>query len=81
MRAHAAARAAHAASIATANAVFRSEGISRADVSTRIGVDDITRRDISPRAAPPVRTDTAPRGTDEDDVHRETDRVIMAAEA
>jgi hypothetical protein len=81
MRAHAAARAAHTASVATANAISRSEGIGRADVSTRIGVGDITRRDISPRAAPPVRTDTAPRGTDDDEVHRETDRVIMAAEA
>jgi hypothetical protein len=63
MRAHAAARAAHTASMATANAVSRSEGISRADVNARIGADDITRRDVGPRATPPVRTDSVPRGT------------------
>jgi hypothetical protein len=65
--------------MATANAVSRSQGISRADVSTRIGVGDITRRDISPRAAPPVRTDTAPRGTDGDELHRMS--MPLAAEA
>jgi len=77
MRAHAAARAAHTASMATANAISRSEGISRAEVSGRITVDDITRRDISPRAAPPVRTDVTPRGLAED----ETQTITMAAEA
>jgi hypothetical protein len=78
MRAHAAARAAHTAAVATANALSRSQGISRADISARITVDDITRRDISPRAAPPVRTDIAPRGAADND---ETQTITMAAEA
>jgi len=69
MRAHAAARAAHTASMATANAVSRSEGISRADVNERIRVDDITRRDAGPRATPPVRTDSAPRGNLDDEIY------------
>jgi hypothetical protein len=77
MRAHAAARAAHAASMATANAVSRLQGIIRADVSTRIDVDDITRRDVGPRATPPVRRDTAPRGSTED----ETYSIMMTADA
>jgi glycerophosphoryl diester phosphodiesterase len=57
MRAHAAERAAHTASIVTANAVSRFDGISRADVTSRD--EDTVRRDISPRATPPVRTDAA----------------------
>ncbi len=62
MRAHAAARAAHTASMATANAVSRAEGISRADVvplATRENSE--IRADVSQRANPPVRMDTAPR--------------------
>jgi len=64
MRAHAAARAAHTASMATANAVSRAEGISRAEViarANRANEESVTRREISPRVSPPVRTDTAPR--------------------
>jgi glycerophosphoryl diester phosphodiesterase len=60
MRAHAAERAAHTASIVTANAVFRYDGISRSDLTERFD-EDAVRREVSPRAAPPVRTDTAPR--------------------
>jgi glycerophosphoryl diester phosphodiesterase len=66
MRAHAAARAAHTASLATANAVSRAEGISRAEViarANRANSESVIRSDISPRANPPVRTDTAPRAT------------------
>jgi glycerophosphoryl diester phosphodiesterase len=77
MRAHAAARAAHTESVATANAVSRLQGITRADVNTRIVVDNITRLDIGPRAAPPIRTDVAPRGAVDD----ETQTITMAAEA
>jgi len=69
MRARAAARAAHTASMATANAVSRSEGISRADVSSRIGVDDVTHREVGPRATPPVRTDAAPRNNVDDEIY------------
>jgi glycerophosphoryl diester phosphodiesterase len=71
MRAHAAERAAHTASIVTANAVSRAEGISRADVATRSDLtsdatlrsdsDEAIRRGLLPRAAPPVRTDVARR--------------------
>jgi hypothetical protein len=64
MRAHAAARAAHTTSMTTANAVSRAEGISRAEViarANRANEESVTRREISPRVSPPVRTDTAPR--------------------
>ena len=89
MRAHAAARAAHTASMATANAVSRAEGISRAEViarATRANEESVIRREISPRANPPVRTDTAPRVTadtytvdayTDDEIHR----ITMAVEA
>jgi len=89
MRAHAAARAAHTASMATANAVSRAEGISRAEViarANRANEESVTRREISPRASPPVRTDTAPRVTAEaytvdaynvDELHS----ITMAVEA
>jgi glycerophosphoryl diester phosphodiesterase len=66
MRAHAAARAAHTASLATANAVSRAEGISRAEViarANRANSESVIRSDISPRANPPIRTDIAPRAT------------------
>jgi glycerophosphoryl diester phosphodiesterase len=74
MRAHAAERAAHTASIVTANAVSRAEGISRADVVSqteggaspreRVSQQEeeaVIRRDVSPRAAPPIRSDNTPR--------------------
>ena len=61
MRAHAAERAAHTASMVTANAISRSQGISRAELNAR--EDDPIRRDVSPRAMPPVRTDTTPRAS------------------
>jgi glycerophosphoryl diester phosphodiesterase len=72
MRAHAAARAAHTASMATANAVSRDEGISRADVvarATRENSESVIRADVSQRANLPVRTDigsrvNAPLGVD-----------------
>src|SRR5262249_30305028 len=65
MRAHAAERAAHTASIVTANAVPRAEGISRTDVPSPANNDDeAIRRDVIPRAAPPIRTDSAPRAID-----------------
>jgi glycerophosphoryl diester phosphodiesterase len=78
MRAHAAARAAHTASITTANAVSQAQGISRADVRT--SDDDVIRPAVSPRANPPVRTDTAPPAVtnDEDDADH---RITMAVEA
>jgi hypothetical protein len=59
MRAHAAERAARTASIVTANAVSRSEGISRADTT----VEDTIRHDVGPRETSPVRTDTTPRAS------------------
>jgi glycerophosphoryl diester phosphodiesterase len=64
MRTHAAARAAHTASMATANAVSRAEGISRADVvplGTRENSESVIRADVSQRVNPAVRADTAPR--------------------
>jgi glycerophosphoryl diester phosphodiesterase len=79
MRAHAAARAAHIASMATANAVSRAEGISRADVTARASNDDRIRRDVSPRTNPPVRTDIAPR--DDGDAEDEPHTITMAVEA
>jgi hypothetical protein len=66
MRAHAAARAAHIASMTTANAVSRSPGITRAEViahGTESNEETVVRREISLRASPPVRTDIAPRAT------------------
>ena len=83
MRAHAAARAAHTASIATANTSFRTEGRSegkpRAEVASRVGIDNVIRRDVSPRANPPVRRDTNPRVVR--DAEDETYWLTMAAEA
>jgi hypothetical protein len=62
MRARAAERAAHTASVVTANAVSRADGISRTDVTSPVNDDDdAIRRDVIPRAAPPIRTDSAPR--------------------
>jgi glycerophosphoryl diester phosphodiesterase len=94
MRAHAAARAAHTASIATANAVSRAEGISRADVlkrATRENSESVIRSDVRQRANPTVRTGTTPRATaDEDadtytytysDTDDERHRITMAVEA
>jgi hypothetical protein len=92
MRAHAAARAAHTASMATANAVSRAEGISRAEVTAhaaRANSESVIRSEISPRANPPVRRDIAPRVaaaaetytytyTEMDD---ERHRITMAVEA
>jgi hypothetical protein len=66
MRAHAASRAAHVASMTTANAVSRSVGITRAEVIahvTEANEETVVRREISLRASPPVRTDIAPRAT------------------
>ncbi len=60
MRTHAAERAAHTASMMSANAVSRSEGITRTEVGSRED-DEVIRRDVSPRAMPPIRTDTTPR--------------------
>src|SRR5262249_38488445 len=54
MRAHAAERAAHTASIVTVNAVSRSEGISRADNPPN--VEDTVRDDVSPTATLPTGT-------------------------
>jgi len=68
MRAHAAARAAHIASITTANAVSRIDGISRAEVIahvTEANEEAVVRREVSSRANPPIRTDAAPRATNE----------------
>jgi hypothetical protein len=94
MRAHAAARAAHTASMATANAVSRDHGISRAEViarATQANDESVIRREISPRANPPVRTDVAPRALVESYSHDETftytaedderHRITMAVEA
>lgn len=88
MRAHAAARAAHTASMATANAVSRADGISRAEViarATQANEETIVRREISPRATPPVRTDTTPRATITEtytaDMDDERHRITMAVEA
>jgi glycerophosphoryl diester phosphodiesterase len=84
MRAHAAARAAHAASIETANAVSRADGITRAEViarAARANAESVVRREISPRANPPVRSDVSSRvppvAQTEDDRHR----ITMAVEA
>jgi len=66
MRAHAAARAAHVASITTANAVSRSPGITRAEVIAHVTQENeetVVRREINLRASPPIRTDIAPRAT------------------
>lgn len=67
MRAHAATRAAHNASMTTANAVSQSQGISRAEVIahvTQANEEVVVRPEISSRASPPpVRTDSAPRGS------------------
>jgi glycerophosphoryl diester phosphodiesterase len=83
MRAHAAARAAHTASMATANAVSRSEDqfeeISRAEVAARVGINNVIRRDVIPRANPPVRRDTNSRVVRDDE--DETYWLTMAAEA
>jgi hypothetical protein len=79
MRAHAAARAAHTASMATANAVSRAEGISRADVTARASNDDSIRRDVGPRTNPPVRTDIA--APDNGDAEDEPHTITMAVEA
>ena len=68
MRAHAAARAAHIASITTANAVSQGDGISRAEVIAHITEENehtVIRRDVGPRANPPTRTDNAPRSAAE----------------
>ena len=69
MRAHAATRAAHIASITTANAVSRADGISRAEVIAHVtqgNEETVVRRDVvSSRANPPIRSDIAPRGTTE----------------
>ena len=68
MRAHAATRAAHVASMTTANAVSRGQGISRAEVIahvTQANEETVVRPEISPRASPPVRTDIAPRASAE----------------
>jgi glycerophosphoryl diester phosphodiesterase len=62
MRAHAAERAAHTASIVTANAISQLDGISRG-APTSHDDDDSIRRDVSPRAIPPVRTDITPRAS------------------
>jgi glycerophosphoryl diester phosphodiesterase len=61
MRVHAAERAAHTASMVTANAVSRADGISRADVPSFD--EEAVRHDTSPRASPPVRTDVTPRAS------------------
>jgi hypothetical protein len=87
MRAHAAARAAHTASMATANAVSRAVGISRAEViarATQANDETVIRREISPRANPPVRTDSAPRANavgHTADMDDERHRITMAVEA
>jgi hypothetical protein len=65
MRAHAAEHAAHTASVLTANAVSRTDGIlpldvTHSDVASRDN-DGAIRRRVIPRAAPPIRTDAAPR--------------------
>jgi len=69
MRAHAASRAAHVASMITANAVSQGHGISRAEVIahvTQANEETVIRPEISTRATPPVRTDVAPRASTED---------------
>jgi glycerophosphoryl diester phosphodiesterase len=84
MRAHAAARAAHTASMATANAVSRSEGISREDVAAlaaRTNDESATRPEMLPRATAPLRTDTAPRVNSDAYTDDERHRITMAAEA
>jgi hypothetical protein len=68
MRAHAATRAAHIASMTTANAVSQGQGISRAEVIahvTQVNEEAVVRPEISTRASPPVRTDVTPRASAE----------------
>jgi hypothetical protein len=68
MRAHAATRAAHIASMTTANAVSQGHGISRAEVIahvTQANEEAVVRPEISSRASPPTRTDIAPRASTE----------------
>jgi glycerophosphoryl diester phosphodiesterase len=93
MRGHAAARAAHAVSVATANAVSRAESIARAEaiaLATRGKDEAVTRREISPRVSPPVRSDTGPRGAADtygpedtyiEEMYDEHHRLTMAVEA
>jgi glycerophosphoryl diester phosphodiesterase len=61
MRARAAERAAHAASIATANAASRSGGISNAELPAVAHDEPVVRQTASPRATPPVRSDSTAR--------------------
>lgn len=87
MRAHAAARAAHIASITTANAVSRDDGISRAEVIahvTEANESTVVRREVSSRASSPIRTDTAPRASTEvysAEFDHESHYLTVAAEA
>jgi glycerophosphoryl diester phosphodiesterase len=87
MRAHAAARAAHLASMTTANAVSRDAGISRAEVIahvTEANEETIVGREVRPRASPPIRTDMAPRAATEVysvEFDHESHYLTVAAEA
>jgi len=78
--------------MATANAVSRAEGISRADVvplATRENSESVIRADVSQRTNPPVRLDTGPRAAADADTYTytysdtddERHRVTMAVEA
>lgn len=87
MRAHAAARAAHIASMTTANAVSQDHGISRPEVIahvTEASEETIVRRQPSSRASLPIRTNNAPRGTAEVfnvEFDHEPQYLTVAAEA
>jgi len=69
MRAHAASRAAHVASVTTANAVSQGHGISRAEVIahvTQANEEAVVRPEIGTRTTLPVRSDVAPRASNEE---------------